>query len=178
MQATAPPPQAATPPKSPSQVAVDPTLIVPFATAIRGVFKTMLKVPVELGKSQVKATPAASYDVSGVVGFSGEVVGSVVVSFHKEAAIAAVAAFAGMEMEYAGGDFADAIGELTNMIAGGAKRGMNRVASITVPNVIIGPGHIIARLSGVPCIVIPCTTPLGDFAVEINVTQAPAPAAP
>ena len=44
-------------------------------------------------------------------------------------------------------------------------------ATISVPSVIIGPGHTVARLSDVPCLVIPVTTPHGKFAVEINIKQ-------
>jgi len=66
-------------------------------------------------------------------------------------------------------DFADAIGELANMIAGSAKKDLGHTASISVPNVVIGGGHIIARLSEVPCLVIPCRTPVGNFAVEVNI---------
>jgi CheY-specific phosphatase CheX len=57
------------------------------------------------------------------------------------------------------------------MIAGGAKKHLGNAASITVPSVIIGSGHQIARLSDVPCVVIPCTSPVGDFAVEVNIKQ-------
>jgi CheY-specific phosphatase CheX len=57
------------------------------------------------------------------------------------------------------------------MIAGGAKKAFGVMANITVPNVIIGAGHMIARLSDVPCVVIPCTTAVGNFAVEVNIKQ-------
>ena len=40
-----------------------------------------------------------------------------------------------------------------------------------MPSVIIGTGHQIARLRDVPCVVIPCRTAAGDFAVEVNVKQ-------
>ena len=157
---------------APTPLPIDARLIAPFAEAIRDVFATMANLPVTLGEARVKESPAASYDVSGVVGFSGGVVGSVVVSFRRDAATAAVAGLAGAEMEYGGTDFADAVGELANMVAGAAKRGMGRPADITVPNVIIGPGHTVARLSGVPCVVIPCSTAAGDFAVEVNLAHA------
>ena len=87
------------------------------------------------------------------------------------AAAALVSAFAGAPIEPSSPDFADAIGELANMIAGGAKKHLGNSASITVPSIIVGKGHQIARLSDVPCIVIPCTTPAGDFAVEVNIKQ-------
>ena len=82
---------------------------------------------------------------------------------------------AGMEIEANSPDFADAIGELSNMIAGGAKKDLGALATITVPTVVIGANHCVARLSDVPCIVIPCATPAGDFAVEINIKQLAKP---
>ncbi|MGC3957494.1 MAG: chemotaxis protein CheX [Verrucomicrobiota bacterium] len=149
---------------------IDPKLIAPFVNSVRQVFATMVKVQTTLERPHLKSQPAPSYDVSGIIGFSGQITGSVVVSFQMQAATKLVEAFAGMALEPGTADFADAIGELANMIAGSAKKRPRRaLASISVPNVIIGPGHVIARLSDVPCIVIPCKTPVGDFAVEINI---------
>lgn len=156
--------------------ALDPKLIVPFVNSVRQVFTKMVNVPTTVAGVQIKGTPGPSYDVSGIIGFSGEVSGSVVVSFQKEAAVRLVNALAGMEIEYASPDFTDAIGELANMIAGSAKKDLGVVANISIPSVILGGGHIVARLSDVPCIVIPCTTPVGDFAVEINIKQTKAAA--
>ncbi len=92
-----------------------------------------------------------------------------IVSLQQAAAVKLVTAFTGMEMDPSSTDFCDAIGELANMIAGSAKKDLQLLASITVPTVILGNGHKVARLSGVPCIVIPCHTPAGDFAVEVNI---------
>ena len=76
-------------------------------------------------------------------------------------AIAMVKAFSGTEFEPSHPDFADAIGELSNMIAGAAKKEFGVVCSITIPSVIIGKGHTLARISGIPCVVIPISTPVG-----------------
>jgi chemotaxis protein CheX len=146
-------------------------LIIPFVNSVRLVFETMVKVQTTVNAPRLKADPCPTYDVSGIIGFSGDVIGSVVVSLQMHAAKSLVAAFAGCPIEPGTPDFSDAIGELANMIAGGAKKHLGANANITVPSVIIGPGHQIARLSGVPCIVIPCSTPAGDFAVEVNVKQ-------
>ena len=157
---------------------INPKLIVPFVNSVRQVFSTMVSVPTTVKPPHLKSSqPGPSYDVSGIIGFSGEVVGSVVVSFERSAAIKLVAAFAGMEIAPESPDFADAIGELANMIAGSAKKDLGATASISVPSVIIGAGHTVARLSDVPCVVIPCTTPVGDFAVEVNVRTATKPVA-
>ena len=148
---------------------INPKLIVPFINSVRNVFSTMVGVPTTVLRPHIKPHPVPTYDGSSIIGFSGEMTGSVVVSFQKDAALRLVAAFAGAEIPFDSPDFADAVGELANMIAGSAKKDLGVFASITVPSVIIGAGHTLARLSDVPCIVIPCTSPVGDFAVEVSI---------
>jgi chemotaxis protein CheX len=160
-------------PKAPP--AINPKLIVPFVNSVRQVFATMVGVETTVERPHLKGNSATSYDVSSIIGFSGDVVGSVVVSFQNAAAVKLVAAFAGMDIKEGTEDFADAVGELANMIAGSAKKDLGNAASITCPSVIIGHGHMVARLSDVPTIVIPCTTPVGSFAVEVNIKQQPLP---
>ena len=152
---------------APSQI--NPRLIVPFVNSVRQVFATMVQVPTTVERPTVKGSPAPSYDVSSIIGFSGEVVGSVVLSFQLSAAAKVVESFAGVAMEPNSPDFADAIGELANMVAGAAKKDLGATASISTPSVVMGAGHVIARLSDVPCVVIPVKTPVGDFAVEVSI---------
>jgi chemotaxis protein CheX len=148
---------------------LDAKLILPFMNSAREVFSTMAGISATIGKPRLKELPVPTYDVSGIVGFSGDVVGSVVVSFPSPCALELVKAFAGVELALTDTDFADAVGELANMIAGAAKKEFNLICSISVPSIIIGSGHTIARLSGVPCVVIPVSTPVGEFAVEVNI---------
>ena len=175
MEQTSPTTTAAGPAATPAAAAgkdggkISSKLILPFVNSTRQVFKTMVKVDTKILTPHRKENPLVSYDVSGIIGFSGEIIGSAVVSFQAAAARKLVEAFAGMDLELTSPDFADAIGELANMIAGSAKKDLGATANITVPSVVIGSGHLIARLSGVPCIVIPCETPVGNFAVEVNI---------
>jgi chemotaxis protein CheX len=157
--------------QNPPPAVIDPRLIVPFVNSVRNVFATMVGVATTVERPQLKQQPAPTYDVSSIIGFSGDVIGSVVVSFQREAAEKLVAAFAGGPVQFGTSDFADAVGELANMIAGGAKRHLGDLASITVPSVVIGTGHVVARLTDVPCIVIPCKTDAGSFAVEVSIKQ-------
>jgi chemotaxis protein CheX len=158
--------QQQSPPES-----LDPKLIVPLVNSIRAVFSTMVKLEVTICRPHVKCSPAPTYDVSGIIGLSGEIIGSIVVSFQMAAAAKIVSAFAGTTLEPTSSDFPDAVGELANMIAGGAKKAFGGLADITVPNVIIGSGHTVARLTDVPCVVIPCQTPAGEFAVEVSIKK-------
>jgi len=161
------PPELAT--ALPPRRKLDSKLIMPFVNSTMAVFTTMAHVTPEIAKPHLKDDARTSYDVSGIIGFSGEIIGSVVVSFQLETARQLVNALVGMEVDTNGPDFVDAVGELANMIAGAAKKDLGLVANIAVPTVIIGPNHIVGRLSGVPCVVIPCNTAFGSFAVEVNI---------
>lgn len=165
-QAPPAPPAAAAAPAS-----LDPKLIVPLVNSIKAVFATMIKIDVTICRPHVKTSPAPNFDVSGIIGLSGDLIGSIVVSFQLAAAASIVSKFSGMELDPKGPDFPDAVGELANMIAGGAKKAFGGAANITVPSVVIGPGHTVARLTDVPCIVIPCETPVGNFAVEVSIKR-------
>lgn len=153
---------------------IDPQLIVPFVSSVREVFRTMVGTDARVARPEVKTHPETSYDVSSIVQFGGDVSGSVVISFELQAALKLVEAFSGMPVEADGEDFVDALGELGNMIAGAAKRHLACNASIGIPSVILGPGHHIARLKDVPCVVIPCATDVGSFAVEVSIKSTKA----
>jgi chemotaxis protein CheX len=144
-------------------------LIVHFISSIQEVLRTMAHIEVKVGTPTLKKNPIPTYDVSGIIGFSGNFVGSMVLSFQLATASAIVAAFAGMPIPPDSPDFADAVGELANMIAGSAKTSFGGSTSISVPSIILGTGHTIARLQDVPCLIIPCHTSGGDFAVEVSI---------
>ena len=151
---------------------IDPKLIVPFVSSVRDVFKTMVHVNTIVNRPEVKPHPCSTYDVSTVVQFGGEIRGSVVLSFEAEAAIRLVERFAGLRLSPGSEDFCDAVGELGNMVAGAAKKNLPAQATIGIPTVVIGPAHHIARLRDVPCLVIPCRSEVGQFAVEVSIMQA------
>lgn len=155
---------------------MDIRYINPFIKSIQNVFKTMLSAEVEFGKPHVGTDNEPRPDVSGIIGFSGDATGSVVLSFSQDVAINAASTFAGMPMEMHTEDFADAIGELANMVAGGAKaefEGLN--VNISLPSVIIGEGHEVSRSGVYPRLVIPCNCALGTFVVGVSMkVQKPA----
>jgi chemotaxis protein CheX len=173
------PAQGAAAPAPTAATAATAKLVVHFVRSIQEVLATMAGMTVTVGKPTVKVSPATSYDVSGLIGFSGDFVGSMVLSFKEATAEKLVAAFAGAPIPAGSADFADAVGELANMIAGAAKKSFGSETSITVPSVILGHGHVVARLQDVPCLIIPCQSPAGEFAVEVCIKpqKATAPAA-
>lgn len=147
---------------------MDAAYITPFMQSVQNVFATMLQLQVQVGEPKVKSDQQATFDVSGIIGMSGDVVGAVVLSFPTETAERIVALFTGETTNADNPDFADAIGELVNMIAGGAKgRFEGRKVSISCPNVVIGKDHTVTSQKAVPCIMIPCDTDCGEMCIEI-----------
>ena len=160
-----------------NQEKINPTIIAAFVKSTKNVLSTMLGYESNLDKPKISDTPRPTHDVSGIVAFTGEVAGSVVISFSEETALKIVEAFTMEKYDVQSEDFVDAIGELCNMIAGNAKKDFNLDARIGIPSVIVGPGHIVSRLKDVPCVVIPCSCDAGEFTVEVNVKQIdPVPA--
>ena len=152
---------------------MDPNMITPFVNAIQNVFSTMFQLPVEIGDPSIKIDRKASHDVSGIIGVSGEMIGTIVLSMPSDTAESIVTLFTGMEIDTESPDFVDAVGELVNMISGNAKAEFQRKnVSISCPSVVIGSGHTIAVQSGIPCVLIPCSTDCGEVILEVALREA------
>lgn len=153
---------------------MDASYIKPFIASIQNVFSTMLQLPVAVGTPRIKDRAGPSFDVSGLIGMSGDVTGSVVLSLPKETAERVVSLFCGQELTVESPDFADAVGELVNMVSGGAKAMFaGKKVSISCPSVVVGKGHSVARQTDVPCVQIPCSTDCGELVIEIAIQQSP-----
>lgn len=149
---------------------MDPALITPFIKSVQNVFATMLQLPVEVEDPKIKDGSSSTYDVSAIIGMSGDCVGSVVLSFELESALRIVALFTGSEIQSDSPDFADAVGELVNMISGGAKANfVGRKASISTPSVVLGARHVVSAQKDKPVIILPCVTDCGRFAIEVSI---------
>ncbi len=145
--------------------------INPFIVSIKDVFSTMAGVEVQVLKPKMKTDDSETVGVSGVIGLSGDAAGACLLCFPTDVACKLASAFSGEEMSENHPDFADAIGELANMIAGGAKSNFDGLAvTISLPSVVVGDPHEIV-VTGVPSdtprLIIPCQTEMGQFHVEV-----------
>lgn len=148
---------------------MDVRYVNPFVNSICNTFETMCGLKVEVGKPSLKTGDDPRSDVSSVIGFSGDAAGCVVIHFSFEIASKIATAFAGTDITPEHPDFADAVGELANMVAGGAKAkfdGLN--ISISLPNVIVGRNHNVSASKNNPRLVVPCKTSVGTFHVEVG----------
>jgi chemotaxis protein CheX len=141
----------------------------PFITSTIKTFKTMLNVDVSPGKPQLKKDTVPSYDISGIIGLSGDAQGSIALSFSEETALNVVSGMLGVAVQNVGTELTDGIGELANIIAGFAKQDFKDFKlSISLPNVIIGKNHRISSPSGADAIKVPFTCQLGEFCMEVS----------
>ncbi|KMQ52006.1 Chemotaxis protein CheX [Chitinispirillum alkaliphilum] len=149
---------------------MDVSYVNPFVISTIETFGKMLNTDIKPGKLAIKKNEASyTYDVSGIIGLSGEAQGSICLSFPKIVALKVISALLGMEIKIVGPDIADGVGELVNIVAGNAKQHLTSYnLSISLPKVIFGKDHRIASGRGVPTLVVPFDSGLGDFAMEIS----------
>lgn len=151
---------------------MDQSYIIPFVKSVQNVFETMLQLPVQMGQPELKHPGDAGHDVSAIIGMSGDVEGSVVLSFPTATAVRIVTIFTGAELEVGHEDFADAVGELVNMISGGAKAQFpGKHVTISCPSVVVGQSHQVYGRKDVVAICIPCESGCGPFDLEVSIRQ-------
>ena len=145
--------------------------INPFVSALKNTFQTMLSCEARRGTLAVKQSTRAAHDVSGVIGLSGKAVGTVVVSFSTQVALKAASTMLLIEATEVDDDVIDAVGELTNMVAGAAKAELEEFKlMVSLPNVITGPAHEVHFPSEVTPISIAFDTDWGPVSLEVGLT--------
>ncbi len=149
---------------------MDVKLVNPFINATINVLETMAFVKVTAGRPYVKQDNTAVGDVTGVLGLTGVAHGTIAVTFEEKCILTVVSNMFGEEMESLNEDIADAVGELTNMISGQARRELDEIGKVfkaAIPSVITGKNHTIRHYSDGPKIAIPFETDGGKFTIEV-----------
>ncbi len=85
------------------------------------------------------------WDISAIIGLTGEARGAVVISMKKNLALKLTGVLTGSEHPDLDDEVVDAIGEIINIIAGNAKRGLEESFRlvISLPTIVRGRGHTI-----------------------------------
>lgn len=150
--------------------------INPFISAVDKTFATMTNIPVHRSTPTLKVNPSTLYPVSGIIGFSGIVVGTVVMTVSEPLAIKIASTLLMTDLKAVDGDVLDAIGEMTNVIAGNAKARLEHYRlNLSLPNIIFGANTEIRFPESSQPITIPFETEYGPFAVEIGFTSHAVP---
>lgn len=149
---------------------MDVKLVNPFINATINVLETMAFVTVTAGRPYLKKNNVAVGDVSGVLGLTGVANGTIAVTFEEKCILNIVSNMFGETMDCLNHEIADAVGELTNMISGQARRELEeqgKVFKAAIPSVVTGRNHSITHYSEGPKIAIPFETEGGAFTIEV-----------
>jgi chemotaxis protein CheX len=153
---------------------MDIKYVNPFINATLNVLETMAFTKAEAGKPYVKKDQVAPGDVSGVIGLTGNVSGTISVSFAEKSILSIVSNMFGEEMKELNEEIKDAVGEITNMISGQARQeleNLGRSLQAAIPTVIMGKNHSITHVTSHPIIAIPFSTANGGFTIEVCFEQ-------
>jgi len=120
--------------------------IQPFIKVCKNVFQDFVGVELEAKIPHfTKKDTLAEWDISGVIGLTGEARGAVVISMKQDLAIKLTAILTGTEHKYLDDDVVDAVGELINIIAGNVKQELEDAFRlvISLPTIVRGKEHTI-----------------------------------
>ena len=149
---------------------MDASLINPFINATMNVLETMAFIKSNAGKPYLKKDDVAKGDVTGILGLTGVANGTIAVTFEENAILKIVSNMFGEDMTSLNHEVADAVGEITNMISGQARReleGLGRIFEAAIPSVVTGKNHEIAHYTDGPVIAIPFKIDGGSFTIEV-----------
>jgi chemotaxis protein CheX len=149
--------------------ALQETLIRCLIESTEAVFATMCGWEMERGQCCSCEGFAPRHDISGIIGLTGPIKATVVVSVDRDLVFGAAESFLGERPTSIGSDVVDLVGELANMIGGNAKErlGMPNVV-LGLPTVIAGSGHYVAYNSHMSIVMIPFECPQGALSIELG----------
>ncbi|HNS55491.1 MAG TPA: chemotaxis protein CheX [Smithellaceae bacterium] len=148
--------------------------INPFLEGTVSVLKTMAFVEPRSGKPYLKVDNLAKGDISGIIGLTGSAAGSLALSFSEGAILKIVSNMLGEDLKSINGDVKDAVGELTNMVSGVARKNLEAQGfyiQAAIPTIVSGKNHSIAHVKGGPSLIIPFEIDEGVFVVDVCLAE-------
>ncbi|MBF0564249.1 MAG: chemotaxis protein CheX [Nitrospirae bacterium] len=145
--------------------------INPFLVSIVNVLLTMAQVVATPGKPLLKTFDLAKGDVTGIIGMAGEKTrGSLAITFTEESILHIASQMLGEKIETMDETISDMVGEITNMVTGGAKKILSEKGykfELAIPSMIVGKNHVISHKTNGPIVIVPFKTGNGDFFIEV-----------
>jgi chemotaxis protein CheX len=131
----------------------------------------MAQIEVSVQKPRAKADAFAVGDVSGIIGMIGpKIRGSMAITFDKELAASIMHNMLGEKPQEIDDDVRDMVGEITNMVCGGAKNKLaqqNYDFEMATPVIVSGTKHTIQHKVDGPKIILTFISQMGNAYLEI-----------
>ncbi len=146
--------------------------INPFLSSMLNVMTTMAQMELVPEKPRLKKDEVALGDVSGLIGMvSKQAKGSLSITFEGGLALATMKNMVGEAPDEVNEEITDLVGEITNMVTGGAKRMLSEKGidfDMATPIVVSGRKHSIHHKAKGPIVLIPLKNDLGRAYIEFS----------
>ena len=123
-------------------------------------------------KPKLKQGEVAKGDVSGLIGMvSDQAKGSLSITFEGKLALATMKNMVGEAPDEINEEITDLVGEITNMVTGGAKRMLSEKGfefDMATPMVVSGNNHTINHKAEGPIVIIPLSSEHGKAFIEFS----------
>ena len=150
---------------------MDAALVNPFIEGTLHILDTTAFVRVKPEPPFLKSGSKAQGDISGVLEISGDLKGSAVISFSEKSILGIVSAMFGEDMTEINDEILDAVGEISNMVAGHVTTKiaeLDKKVKVKLDRVCTGADQDIAHVEGGgDVIVIPFKTTKGKLVIEV-----------
>ena len=146
--------------------------INPVITSLEETFETMLNCKISRVGLMLKENNTALHPISGIISINGkQAIGTVVLTMTETVALRAASTLLMTEVTEADEEVMDAVGELTNMVAGATKARLAQYhLSMGLPSVFHGSNCRIHFPANAHPIVIPFQSSWGALAIEAGFT--------
>ncbi|WP_434939190.1 chemotaxis protein CheX [Shewanella sp. HL-SH8] len=145
--------------------------INPFLVSLVNVISTMAMMDLKPGKPQLKNHDLAKGDVSGLIGMVGpKTKGSLSITFEEPLILEIMNKMLGEKPSGINADITDLVGEITNMVTGGAKNLLSSKGydfDMATPAVVSGKNHTISHQAKGKKIMMPFSHEYGMAFIEI-----------
>lgn len=149
---------------------MDVKYINPALDSIVNVLTTMAGITPVIGKPSIKKNQNAPGIITGLIDLKGkETTGSLAISFSKPVALELAKNMLRIETDVIDDMIEDLVGEMANMMAGGAKAIFEQQGydfNLTLPTVLAGENHQVKHSVEGTTILLPFSTNAGEFYVE------------
>lgn len=143
----------------------------PFVESVHEFFVTMLGSDVERMEVNLTRPRPVDGEFVALIGLSGIGRGTVALALPLQTALATVSRFTGMEVAKGDTMIPDAVAEIVNIVAGGAKARLYQGGTpidLGLPSVIYGEEYHVMYPSGTMWLDIPFASELGSFSLRLN----------
>ncbi len=118
--------------------------VQPFITTCQNVFQSFLELNAIPGNPYfIERTESEIWDISGLIGLTGEAQGAVAISMKKDFALYIASKLTDSDHDSLDDLVVDAVGEIINIIAGNVKKDLEEMFRlvISLPTIVRGENH-------------------------------------